>query len=331
MKMIRSRNVEIMSDYFWSCDWGSSSFRLYLVNSETCEIVDKFESHNGITKLSKALSDEQDISEVSEVYLNQQVDHLAKSAGITGRYPCVLSGMITSAHGWKPLEYSEVPFHLSGESLTCQSAPSNHKNIEQLFFLSGVRTANDVMRGEETEVLGYFQFDEYKAYSDNATVVIPGTHSKHVHIQNNMMTDFKTYMTGEMFELLCTHSVLKFNVTREKSSVLSEFFLQGVQKSEDSQLLNSLFSVRTNDLFKAHNKIQNADYLSGLLVGNEVRALTEHTGKIMLYAKGQLLEMYKEAINAIGLGKQLLCIDTAKVASIYGHKVFLDIKLGKVK
>jgi 2-dehydro-3-deoxygalactonokinase len=320
-----------MSEYFWSCDWGSSSFRLYLVNREHCKIVNKFESHDGITKLSKALSDEQNISEVSEDFLNQHVAQLAKASGLTDSYPCVLSGMITSAHGWKPLEYSEVPFHLSGKSLTYQNFSSSHENIKELFFLSGVRTQEDVMRGEETEILGYFQLDEYKAYSENATIIIPGTHSKHVHIRNGMMTDFKTYMTGEMFDLLCTHSVLKFNVSRGKSSGITKSFLQGVKKSDDSTLLNSLFSVRTNDLFKVHSKEQNADYLSGLLIGDEVRALKGQTGKIMLYAKGQLLEMYKEAINAIGLGVNLLCINSDKIASIYGHKAFLDTNLGKIK
>ncbi|MCM8536414.1 MAG: 2-dehydro-3-deoxygalactonokinase [Lentisphaeraceae bacterium] len=322
--------VKNLHKYFWSCDWGSSSFRLFLVNNETGAVLKSYESQNGITELSKTLSSDQKISNISETYLNEQVSSLTKATGLTGSYPCVLSGMITSAHGWQPLEYSAVPFNLSGESLTFKKVPSTHSHIDQLFFLSGVRTQTDVMRGEEAEIIGYFQLDEYKDFSENATVVIPGTHSKHVHVENNMITDFKTYMTGELFDLLCTHSVLKFNVSRKKSTTISEAFIDGVKKGGDSTLLNSLFSVRTNDLFKVHSQVENADFLSGLLIGNEIRALKDQTSKIMLYAKGQLLEMYKAAMQVMGMGESLLCINSAKVASISGHHAFLKTNLGNI-
>lgn len=310
-----------MKDLFWSCDWGSSSFRLFLVDKKSCEVLGESKSSEGVTKLAKDIQNES-IADYCQKYLEEQTQVVLQKSGESGCFPCVLSGMVTSAHGWLPLEYAKVPFSLSGENLKYEKVSSQIEAIDNLFFLSGVKTESDVMRGEETELIGNFQMDEYKKFSENCTVIIPGTHSKHIFIRNNSMIDFKTFMTGEMYELLSQHSVLKHTVLSGNTE-LSEAFYDGINKSRDNEMLNALFSVRTNGLFEYYSPSDNADFLSALLIGYELKGLEGDSSQILLYAKGKLLKMYLAAIQKLYPDSQVTCIETEKIASIYGHRAFL--------
>ena len=61
----------------------------------------------------------------------------------------------------------------------------------------------DVMRGEETQLVGAVAADEASVLA-----VLPGTHSKWARVDRGRVVDFTTYMTGELYGVLLSHSIL---------------------------------------------------------------------------------------------------------------------------
>src|SRR6185436_6198995 len=67
--------------------------------------------------------------------------------------------------------------------------------------------APDVMRGEETQLVGALEIEPALA-AGRHLVCMPGTHTKWVSMRDGIVQEFLTVPTGEVFALLCNHSVL---------------------------------------------------------------------------------------------------------------------------
>src|SRR5262249_40640155 len=123
----------------------------------------------------------------------------------------------------------------------------------------------EVMRGEECQMLGAL----LAGHGDARLFVLPGTHSKWARVSDGVLTTFRTYLTGELFDLLCKSGTLAqlMSTTGEDEAA----FARGVDASRDAQLLNRIFSVRSLALFNRMSAAEPRSYLSGLLVGTEIR------------------------------------------------------------
>jgi len=335
-------------NFFWSCDWGSSSFRLRLVDSSEEKIVCEISNGDGVTQLAKQISSEENKSIFFQNYLCDQIAEISNQVlDSSESYPCILSGMITSAHGWHTLPYADVPFSLDGADLLFEIS-SLKKNlsdhISKLYFLSGVKTQNDVMRGEELEMLGLFSLAEFEKVRRNCALILPGTHSKHLKIKDQHLVGFNTFMTGEIFEVLSKRSVLQFSLPEagkspdfDSDAEFKKVFLNGVAESGNNELLNSLFTVRTNGLFQTYSNEENYYFLSGLLIGSELQSIKKHNREepILLYAPQKIGNLYKMALESLGFSERLVYISnksnsTARLPlSILGHKIFLQSLLNK--
>lgn len=117
----------------------------------------------------------------------------------------MVSGMASSSIGWRELPYALLPFSLEGSSVVGQWVEP------EVYLISGVRGANDMMRGEETQALGWAE-QVGDALPLRATLVLPGTHSKHLRLQSGNLTGITTFMTGELFEMLRAHSMLRHSM-----------------------------------------------------------------------------------------------------------------------
>jgi 2-dehydro-3-deoxygalactonokinase len=169
-----------------------------------------------------------------------------------------------------------------------------------------------VMRGEETQLIGLIDLlnlPPHKPY----IFILPGTHSKHLYLENNRLVNFHTYMTGEIFNILSNHSILKDSIEIVTSENLTDSnltaFKKGVLEANSSDILNSLFKVRTNQLFQKLNKKDNGFYLSGLLIGSELKQLlTESNCQLVLCSGNNLFEFYKTAIEALNLSERTITV-----------------------
>ena len=204
-----------MTDTFLSCDWGTSQFRLRLVDGPNCEVLGEFRSTEGVGRLAAA-SLGSDRTEHFRRALTAGVSTFEKQlSNRPSDCPVVVSGMASSSIGWAELPYSTLPFKLDGSDLVWQDVGPLQvcKSSHRVILLSGVRAEWEMMRGEETQLLGLTRLSAGHALSEEAVVILPGTHSKHVHVKGGYIIDLHTYMTGELFEVLGRHSVLQHSVS----------------------------------------------------------------------------------------------------------------------
>jgi 2-dehydro-3-deoxygalactonokinase len=153
----------------------------------------------------------------------------------------------------------------------------------------------EVMRGEETEAMGIV--DDCDGCG---LVCLPGTHTKWIELRDRSIVSFLTCMTGDAFAALRKHTILAKLMNSE--AIMDETsFLRGVARSGDTGgLLHHLFSVRTLALTGDLKEDTTASYLSGLLIGHEVRAVMPSQAHVHLVGAVQLCKLYQQAITALG-------------------------------
>lgn len=313
------------------CDWGTTSFRLRLVDRDTYTVKAELLSSTGVAATFREWKEQSEISRFDfySARLQSSIAELAQKYNInTDNIPVIVSGMASSSLGMEEIPYAVLPFNVDGSQASVRVFEDYNGQNAPLIIVSGVKSNEDVMRGEEAQLIGLIQLNEVKL-SDNEEYifVFPGTHSKHIQVNRGFMSDFKTFMTGEIFNILSEHSILKDSVLLDQSIKLSdpsakEAFIQGVEKSADSSILHTLFTVRTAQLFGQFEKKYNAFYLSGLLIGDELRQLNSDTKRNLVICSGKhLYEHYKIASDILKLTSNTIFIQAELIdkATIAGQ------------
>lgn len=312
---------------FLSCDWGTSSFRLRLVETRTAEILYEIQSSEGIRKMYQQFSElpSENGSRMCffHQFLNKKIKLLEQKAGSSFKsVPIIFSGMASSSIGLKELTYGSLPFSTETPSLPYEWLKATDSFPYDLLLISGLKSKTDVMRGEETQVIGLAR----KHNISNSLIIIPGTHSKHIVLRNGLVQYFRTYMTGETFEIVGKHSILKHSISNKKPFPDYIAFRKGVQEGAEGELLNVLFQIRTNILFDKISPQSNYYYLSGLLIGAELANLKDQGHEsIYLCGEGIMQTLYKEALHKLGLHDKLQVLEADEVNQlvVHGHMQFL--------
>jgi 2-dehydro-3-deoxygalactonokinase len=323
---------------FYSCDWGTSSFRLRRVlangsvageHKEATGTRDLFAQGDPADAAGRAIRFAR--------FLAERLRSLAPAARFEhAGPPVIVSGMASSSVGWRELPYAPVPFALDGSSVRRESFPLvlGPAGSVLVHLVSGVATATDVMRGEETELLGILGEGRFEPVSRNGVVVLPGTHSKHVVLQDGWVTDFRTYMTGELFDVLVAHSLLRASVTAAEPAAGLEVsanhaaFVEGVTAAAEHGLPGTLFKVRTRAVLGSVPPGPNRHFLSGLLIGAEVGDLrrgSPSSGPILLAGGPAVSASYHAAFDAIGMGDRVTIVppEDVALAPVRGHQRLL--------
>ena len=310
---------------FFSCDWGTSTFRLRLVDAVNEKILSEIKTSYGIASAFEAWKqsgkDQDERMAFYQSYLLDQLKKLDASFRQTADIPVVLSGMVSSSIGMRELPYKSLPFRADGSDLVIQTIPSTADMLPQI-IVSGARSESDVIRGEETILAGC----DIETNEKEELFILPGTHSKHIRVHNGWVKDISTYMTGELFDLLSNKSILSASVKRDAQEHASHdrFFADGVKKGASLNLMNSIFHVRTNQLFGKAGPGENFHYLSGLLIGHELKELLESGDtSVTLVCGGELKKAYTLALDVLGAGSKLQFKDS-DIALIRGQKKIMD-------
>ena len=263
------------------CDWGTSNLRAYLLEND--KVIDKYSSDKGLNN-ARTLGFEKILGEV--------LIHFDAPINI----PIKLSGMIGSKHGWKEAPYADCP-------VTVDSIKQNTVQIEgfpNVEIFGGVcyelpDGKKDVMRGEEVQVFGILE-----KFPHAEIICLPGTHSKWVKTQNASIENFSTWMTGELFKCLSENIIFKEQISTK--TFCKDSFQKGVSQAEKAgPILNSLFHLRTDYLF-AH--IQSSDfhsYLSGFLIGSEVKDAAGECDEVIVCGSDKMIELYSIAFSHFGI------------------------------
>lgn len=280
---------------FVGVDWGSSRLRAYRIAEDT--VLGRRESDEGILSIEDG-----NFAPV----LDRLLDGWPETR-------VLLSGMITSRSGWRETGYADCPAGLDGIV-----AGQIHETVggRDLHFLPGVAQgadgrAADVMRGEEVQILGL--------PDDRAPrlVVLPGTHSKWASVEAGTITGFRTFMTGEIFDLVRNHSLA--GRVAEGSADDPAAFARGVaQGAEGGTPIADLFSVRPAVLRGTLPPAAVDAFLSGLLIGNEIREagaiLGTGGGAATILGTPALARRYAAALDLLGRPSRLAPTDAAPVA-----------------
>lgn len=307
---------------FLSCDWGTSSFRLRFVEANTLKTVSLEDHQSGIANCfdqwKKSGKNEQERFNFYRDIIDKHLKNLQEQVKQSlQNLPMVISGMASSSLGMVLLPYTETPFNADGSDLVVKKFSASDEFPHEIIIISGAKNSDDVMRGEETQLAGC----NYEIH-DEQLFILPGTHSKHIVVKEGKAVDFKTYMTGEFFDLLSKKSILSASVEKvgelhDKKNIAA--FEAGVKAASESNLLHSSFLARTNILFEKMTSIENYHYLSGLLIGTELNDLKEHlTSKIILVANETMKSYYKSALKV--LSNSNVTIKDADEALILGQQ-----------
>jgi len=291
---------------FISCDWGTSSFRLKLVEAATLSVLAERSTGRGIAAVFKLWSQGADAGvsrlEFYQSILEEELKMLEWQEALSlDGLPVILSGMASSSLGMMELPYKELPFSTDGSDLSVRILPAGASFRHELTMISGARTDDDVMRGEETQLVG--TAIEEKDRSPERIFIFPGTHSKHILVKDNKAVEFRTYMTGEFFGLLSEKSILAPAVAAggKLDGECLQHFREGVNTGASTNLLHSAFLVRTRHLLGEPGKEENYFYLSGLLIGTELKELAGKGLSPVLVCKEELKEYYLVALRQLGI------------------------------
>ena len=301
-----------MQNFFLSCDWGTSSFRLNLVDAQNQQVIGEIFSDLGAVETYNSWKVRKpDSISKKDFYLEQLQQNISalssKVSFSLDAIPVIISGMASSSIGIIELPYASLPFSIDGTDVIVHKLNATNNCLHDVYLISGVSNKLDVMRGEETQMIGLSKIDNKVYSSEGLICIFPGTHSKHIIVKNGRIVDFQTYMTGEVFHVMTHHSILKNAVSGySNKQILSEIdidaFCRGIRQSENSNLLHTLFSVRINQLFRYLNEEGNFFYLSGLLIGTELRSfLNGRDSHIMLCCGSNIYNLYQLAITQLGM------------------------------
>ncbi|MDO6738668.1 2-dehydro-3-deoxygalactonokinase [Wenyingzhuangia sp. 2_MG-2023] len=305
---------------FISCDWGTSNFRLRLVNSENLEVIAEHSTDIGVKKRYLAYQEsDKSISQTSFFvrYLKEQINVFSAFENTS---KVVASGMTTASIGMFELPYVDMPIYFDGSNL--HSKVITESNLD-IILVSGAKTATDVMRGEEIQAIG---LSKQIPNNKEGVLLLPGTHSKHVEFKNGKFTSFTTHMTGELFDVLRKNTLLSNSLTKaDWDPKFEPSFLEGVAKGLNNQHLSSLFSIRANDLLGNKTKEENFYFLSGLLIGGELAYLTNSKQQVYIATTGILYKLYNLALQQ--LAQDIVCFDADVIdkALLIGHKKTLEL------
>lgn len=275
-------------------DWGTTGFRAYRLRGDGA-VVESRSASKGILAVPSG--------GFSAILEAEAGDWIAE-----GDAPIVMAGMVGSRQGWLEVPYVACPAgfdEIAAAMRDVRWAERRAWIVPGLACRDGALVP-DVMRGEEAQILG--ALDDLPAAG--ALVCLPGTHSKWARVERGRITGFSTCMTGELYAVMKGHSIL--GRMMEDGPADPDAFADGVRRSgEPGGLLHHLFGVRTRGLMGELAPAAAASYLSGILIGHELRSARASADRIHFLGAAALTDHYLRAARLLGMDARTLDPDAA--------------------
>jgi 2-dehydro-3-deoxygalactonokinase len=288
---------------FIAGDWGTSRLRLYLCD-EAGHVVARGEGEGASVPDCAAR-------------FSSAVSAWDRSHG---PLPAILSGMVGSTIGWKEVPYLKCPARPAAIAAAALRFEAGGRAIAILPGLSctGKVGAPDVMRGEETQILGALRLHPQLGEGRHV-FCLPGTHAKWVAMNDGAVIQFQTALSGELFELLRRHSVL----ARDGGEVaVNDAFVRGLEfarVNRDADLLHLVFSTRARVVTGEMPKEESASYLSGLIIGKDVATAAQQFdlgAQVPLICAPSLAALYARALAGYDIKTVMIDGDRASLSGL---------------
>ena len=270
-------------------DWGTTNRRGFLIGSDG-DVLD-------------SRADGLGLANVEDFDFRSAFDAMVKSWTCNfGVLPALLSGMVGASTGWKEASYCRLPADM--DDLAANLEPVSHDT--PVWIVPGVAVGRqnempDVMRGEELQAIA-------AAEGGNSLIVLPGTHSKWVRIEGYRIVKFKTFMTGDLHAAVLNHTVVStLSVKRSELNTVSFDRGLDVGRLHHSELTHVLFGARSRVLFDELAAENVSDYLSGLLIGAEIAAVSiaDQSDPVLVVGDDKLSALYHRALTHCGIDARI--------------------------
>jgi 2-dehydro-3-deoxygalactonokinase len=287
-------------------DWGTSNLRIWGMGADDAPVF-AAESDRGMGKLAP--------DAFAPALLELAAPHLGADPKPLDMLIC---GMAGARQGWAEAPYVDTPAELAtllGRGVEVRAGSLRGR------ILPGVAQrkagAEDVMRGEETQLLGLLRLRA----GFEGVAILPGTHSKWVVIEAGRIVRFQSAMTGELYEILSKHSVLRHSFAGEIDGVETEAGISAgldVGIAEPHLLTSLLFRTRAAALLSGKGADWCSGFLSGLLVGAEVAGHTAWLAgsEVPLIGSARLCRLYGAALRRVGAGSTAIEATDATLAGL---------------
>ena len=287
-------------------DWGASRLRLFLVRSG-----DIAESREGPGIAASAAP------------MQVLVDCVAPWRQVHGTLDIYLAGMVGSRNGIHEVAYVPLPADSITWSRACWSTSLDGAVLSIAGGLCSEPGAQpgDVMRGEETQIFGALRLTRALA-SGRHILVLPGTHSKWVEIEDGNIVRFRTALTGEIYALLRAHStLLRASVGADQADDWQQGFDAGGQRAAQltEGLLAAVFEVRVQQLLAGRSRAWASGFLSGLLIAYEVDSVGPRfasAGEVTVIGDRQLADLYRRVLATRSRAARVLAGDACVVEGL---------------
>ncbi len=283
-------------------DWGTSSLRGYLFNHHG-GIIDRTDTNQGIVSITDG--------DFRSVFENCCAPWLAAEPTL----PVIACGMIGSQQGWREAAYAACPASLQslGRVLTrLDDLAQRRFAIIPGLKVTGDIAHHDVMRGEETQILGL----DRTADRTESIYVLPGSHSKWVRAAGDEVREFRSFLTGELYSAIARNTIVGRLFPANEPPFDSQAFAAGIERIRETPeaLTAHLFSIRAQGLLGVQAATALPSYLSGLLVGSELVAALRWFAPnrpITLVGSDSLMQRYRHALDLFGHTSTLAATDAA--------------------
>lgn len=281
-------------------DWGTTNLRAYLCRDDGF-ITARTELERGIKAVAAG--------QYPEI-----LQQLMTELGVSAEEPIYICGMAGARGGWMEAPYCETPVAMTALKAGLLPLPEPLQG----FLVPGVKTiasdgSLDVIRGEEIQVLGALK----KLGLEDALICLPGTHSKWVQVRNRQIVAFMTFMTGDVFQAL-EQTILN---CRAEDKFSAQAFLSGLTESQQTGggLLHQLFTARTRMLAKSLKEEQVSSFVSGLLIGHELKEaeiFREAVSQVVIIGSDRLCLRYRMALEQASVTVETLGSDVATCSGV---------------
>ena len=282
-------------------DWGTSSQRAWLLDGAG-RVLDARSADAGLLRVTRGL-DPADVAGRARAYA-AAYDALCGSwlAAHPG-LPAIACGMVGSAQGWADAGYRTVPAADPGALVPVEHPAGPVHLVPGLRVPSADGVPGDVLRGEETQVLGVLASDPVR------TVVLPGTHTKWVRIEDGLVSGFTTTVTGELYALEMEHGIIGRTAGAGEPDAAA--FARGLATGAVSRGLQvELFGTRALVLDGLLAPSAVPDYLSGVLLGDELRHVLPRYAaagdEVVVCGGAALAQRYREALAGHGVRARIV-------------------------
>jgi 2-dehydro-3-deoxygalactonokinase len=299
-------------------DWGTSSLRAYRLGASG-RVMELRSLPFGVMKLPQMLPPEDSGIDPNAGFELAFEEACGDWLRASPHAPVIAAGMVGSRQGWSEAPYLSVPIEVDRIGSTLSTVRA--RGGQMVHIVPGLienSALPNVMRGEETQVIGALSMLDFGNAPSEILIGLPGSHSKWVQVRRQpdeaqrCIEHFHTFMTGEVYAALCEHTILGRGMqTGDADGDSHAAFDRGVLVAQTpagrAGVLSTIFSTRTLGLTGVLDGAGQREYLSGLLIGHEVAALQalleEHgqqPARIILVGDAALCGRYTRALRAYG-------------------------------